>query len=439
MNSQLAISSRLSPSPDTCWLSPSVTANSPISAPATTPDTMAATSPTRPSRCAAPPGSRRMPRGTSSPRCRGSGRHRARRSARSAHTSGVAIVSMAPTSASRLMLIRRAPSLVPGRGAGVCATGRGSAASSSPRAPRAAATRRTSRPAGAGTWARARRSGLPPRCRRAGTRRGRHERAESAEGGHDDAGVAVVVADAGGQLVLDPITCEAPPSPATAPDTSAQRNCSRPTAMPLKSAALQGLPGGTDPDTGRRTAQHDAGHHDHHDREPEAPVHAAVRQQGGQVVAGTQTVRSVNPLSELRHGPLSRPWTTRRATGLSSNVVTTSSIPNFRFSQAGTTAQSRPPSAPATKPSGRATTAGRPGSPVPTAVVPMAPSRELSLGPDVPVAGAESDGHRQHGERQRRRRQQDIVHARDKSQRRDRGSARTRPSGWRPPAGSGSR
>ena len=87
-----------------------------------------------------------------------------------------------------------------------------------------------------------------------------------------------------------PITCEAPPSPATAPDTSAQRNCSRPTAMPLNSAAFGACPAALIRTPVEVRAQHDAGHHDDDDREPEAPVHAAVREQGGQVVAGAQPV-----------------------------------------------------------------------------------------------------------------------------------------------------
>ena len=80
-------------------------------------------------------------------------------------------------------------------------------------------------------------------------------------------------------------------------------------------------------------------------------------------------------------GPVRSPCSSSTATGLSSRVVTTSSMPNRRRRNAGRNAHAAPPTAPATRPAGSAATAGRSGIQRATAVVAIAPARNCPSAP----------------------------------------------------------
>ena len=143
---------------------------------------------------------------------------------------------------------------------------------------------------------------------------------------------------------------------------------------------------------------------------------------------------SGNFVTGFRHGPLSRPVTSSSATGLRSSVVTTSSMPRWTRISAGPSAHSAPPSAPITAiaaiASGRGNVAydraGPRGS--------DRPSEQLSLGADVPEAGAEGDRDGGAREEERRRSDEHLERGEAGGQRIDDERSRRRSSGLAPAA-----
>ena len=90
---------------------------------------------------------------------------------------------------------------------------------------------------------------------------------------------------------------------------------------------------------------------------------------------------SGNFVTGLRHGPLSRPVTRSRATGLRSSVVTTSSMPRCTRISAGPSTHTAPPSAPATDIAAIASGRGTPLTCVPIQAAAIAPARSCPSAP----------------------------------------------------------
>ena len=199
-----------------------------------------------------------------------------------------------------------------------------------------------------------------------------------------------------------PATSLTPAMPAMAPLTSAAPSSVRETLMPakrapcgLRPAARSRRPAGVRASTYQATAMTTRA-----SRKPRCSRDRSIS--AGNSAEAAIRGDSGKPVTGSRHGPWSRPLTSRSATGLRSRVVTTSSIPNRTRSSAGSERPRRAGQRAADDHQRQCEQRRQAADHGADAGRGDRAEQQLALRADVPVAGPEGDGHRGAGEQDRR-------------------------------------